>query len=132
MLGISAKNIAKKNKRFKKEKNQQEQEQKNQRSDVTIKPDDTKKENLKTVSLLEGLVLDTSQVQTDDYVVWLTKNAKKTSSLPIVSSISGSDFIEDAIKKAVTRYNSGDFVKNQKEEVSMDQLVPHKLEVNIF
>ena len=56
----------------------------------------------------------------------------KTSSLPIVSSISGSDFIEDAIKKAVTRYNSGDFVKNQKEEVSMDQLVPHKLEVNIF
>ena len=50
MLGISAKNIAKKNKRFKKEKNQQEQEQKNPRSDVTIKPDDTKKENLKTVS----------------------------------------------------------------------------------
>lgn len=104
-------------------------------SAVIFKEDtEPSKSEFKAVSLLEGIVFDTSSLELDDYVRWLAENSKNAGALPVISCIHEYDFVGETIKQAVMNYNNGDyrskFLKDENEKLS--NIVPATMEVKIF
>lgn len=90
--------------------------------------------DFKTVSLLEGIPFDVNSVDFDEYVRWLSCNAKKSSAIPLVNCIRSNLFVSEAIKNATLKYNNGDFKANfaMDEQKRLDSMIPTSMEVQIF
>lgn len=92
---------------------------------------------LKTVSLLDGLHFNTTALEEDSYLKWISTLAEDNGQEKIVPAVEMSQeqtFLKDIIGNAIKSYNCRDFKNTMKNGTpdGLESLVPKEVEVKIY